>query len=55
MDIDTNKAKPKSPSDKRGDIAAPDFNGAAIIDEQGVEVPITEDMVRTACDELGTP
>ena len=29
-----------------------DFHGAAIIDEQGKEVPITEDMVKRACDEL---
>ena len=32
--------------------AEPDFNGAAIIDENGVEIPITEEMVQTACDEL---
>ncbi|MDG1165530.1 MAG: hypothetical protein P8P26_07325 [Porticoccaceae bacterium] len=30
----------------------PNFNGAAIIDEQGAEIPITEDMVQNACDEL---
>jgi hypothetical protein len=28
------------------------FNGAAIINEQGKEIPITEEMVQTACDEL---
>ncbi|MDA9566030.1 hypothetical protein N9R55_03045 [Porticoccaceae bacterium] len=30
----------------------PNFNGAAIINEQGKEIPITEEMVQTACDEL---
>jgi hypothetical protein len=30
----------------------PNFNGAAIINEQGEEVPITEEMVQTACEEL---
>ncbi|MCB1667882.1 MAG: hypothetical protein R3E73_12040 [Porticoccaceae bacterium] len=28
-----------------------DFHGAAIIDEDGKEVPITEDMVQEACQE----
>ena len=26
-----------------------DFHGAAILDEDGNEVPITEDMIRNAC------
>ncbi|MDB4322045.1 hypothetical protein N9975_00350 [bacterium] len=47
------KNRPNSSDDKQEDTVAADFNGAAIIDEQGVEVPITEDMVQTACDELG--
>ena len=29
-----------------------DFHGAAIIDENGNEVPITEEMILQACDEL---
>lgn len=29
-----------------------DFHGAAIIDENGKEVPITEDMIQKACQEL---
>ena len=33
--------------------AEPDFNGGAIIDDQGAEIPITEEMVQVACDELG--
>lgn len=32
----------------------PAFNGAAIIDEEGNEVPITEDMIQSACEELGS-
>jgi len=30
---------------------APDFHGAALIDEEGNEIPITEDMVQDACSE----
>jgi len=30
---------------------APDFHGAALIDEDGNEIPITEDMVKGACSE----
>lgn len=29
-----------------------DFHGAAIIDEQGREIPITESMVQKACKQL---
>ena len=29
-----------------------DFHGAAIIDENGIEQPITEEMVQTACQKL---
>ena len=29
-----------------------DFHGAAIIDANGREVPITEDMIREACEKL---
>lgn len=29
-----------------------DFHGAAIIDNEGREVPITEEMVKQACEEL---
>ena len=29
-----------------------DFNGAAVIDEQGREVPITEAMIQQACETL---
>lgn len=31
---------------------APDFHGAALIDDQGREVPITEAMVQRACKKL---
>ena len=30
----------------------PNFNGAAIINEQGEAIPITEEMVQTACETL---
>lgn len=30
----------------------PDFHGAALIDEDGNEIPITEDMVQEACSDL---
>lgn len=33
-------------------VTKPDFNGAAIIDDQGAEIPITEEMVQDACEEL---
>lgn len=29
-----------------------DFHGAAIIDSEGQEVPITEEMVKKACEDL---
>ncbi|MCG8673046.1 MAG: hypothetical protein MI867_26865 [Pseudomonadales bacterium] len=29
-----------------------DFHGAAIIDENGCEVPITEEMIQRACNDL---
>ncbi|MGB0669837.1 MAG: PA1571 family protein [Porticoccaceae bacterium] len=32
-----------------------DFNGAAVINEQGEEIPITEEMVQDACDQLDNP
>jgi len=33
------------------DAQAPDFHGAALIDEDGNEIPITEGMVQDACSE----
>ncbi len=39
-------------TEKQTEPAAPDFNGAAIIDENGVEVAITEEMVQSACDQF---
>ena len=29
-----------------------DFHGAAIIDEKGREIPITEEMIQQACEDL---
>lgn len=40
------QSKPRRPE------AEPDFHGAAIIDEQGREIPITESMVQRACEKL---
>ena len=31
---------------------SPDFHGAAVLDEDGNEIPITEDMVQEAFEEL---
>ena len=31
---------------------SPDFHGAAIIDDEGNEIPITEEMIKKACDDL---
>ena len=31
-----------------------DFHGAAVISKNGKEVPITEEMVRQACEEMGS-
>lgn len=39
-------------TEKETERATPDFNGAAIIDENGLEVAITEEMVQSACDQL---
>jgi hypothetical protein len=33
-------------------VPAVDFHGAAVIDENGKEVPITEEMILTAFDSL---
>ena len=41
------------PADKaKIDADAIDFHGAAIIDEDGHEIPITEDMIKDACKKL---
>lgn len=39
----------KTSNEKTADI---DFHGAAILNEDGSETPITEEMVRDACREL---
>lgn len=39
-----NKEKTKDSNEQ-----ATDFHGAALIDEDGNEIPITEDMVQEAC------
>lgn len=39
-----------SSKDKR--LPEPDFHGAALIDDNGREIPITEAMIREACEAL---
>lgn len=45
MDKDTTDKSDSNP-------LQPNFNGAAIIDDDGNEIPITEEMIKSACDEL---
>lgn len=40
---------------ERPEATEVDFHGAAIIDERGQEIPITEDMIQRAFQELGLP
>lgn len=48
-----NKETGDQNSKRKGDSnAEPDFKGAAIINEDGSETPITEDMIQTACEQL---
>jgi len=47
----TQSAQPKQPAHTDTEIEV-DFHGAAIIDENGKEVPITEDMVKDACEKM---
>ena len=50
----TNDYKQKNASAMTGDeVLNAEFNGAAIIDDQGNEVPITEEMIQSACKKLG--
>ena len=42
--------QPKDKSDKK--VKSPDFHGAALIDDNGREIPITEDMVQHAISDL---
>ena len=45
MDKDTTDKRDSNPPQ-------PNFNGAAIIDDDGNEIPITEEMIKSVCDEL---
>ncbi|MAZ69270.1 PA1571 family protein [Porticoccus sp.] len=42
--------QPKIKPDKH--VKSPDFHGAALIDDNGREIPITEDMVQDAFSDL---
>lgn len=44
--------KKENSEKKMQDDLKPDFHGAAIIDNEGREVPITEEMVKQACEDL---
>lgn len=53
FESNTSEYKDKNPTTRGGDTDFnAEFNGAAIIDEQGNEVPITEEMVQSACKRL---
>ena len=43
-------AQPKDKHDKH--VKSPDFHGGALIDDNGREIPITEDMVQDAFSDL---
>ncbi len=47
----TTKQQQNQVQDNPEDTTA-DFHGAAVIDNEGHEVPITEEMVQQACDDL---
>lgn len=51
MNSETTKQNSKQ-STAQTEEKATDFNGAALIDENGNEIPITEDMVQDACQTL---
>lgn len=42
----------QEPKDKKPETEAVDFHGAAVVDEDGNEIEITESMVRKAIHEL---
>lgn len=46
------KGKEKEGSGDSGEDQQIDFHGAAILDENGEEIPITEDMIQEACEKL---
>jgi len=51
----TEDMKAVNQPDERAKEKSLNFNGAAIIDENGAEIPITEDMVQRACEHLNAP
>ena len=40
---------------KKGEVGPLEFNGAAIINPDGSETPITNEMIEKACDDLEAP
>ena len=49
---DTSGAGKSEADESRNEGILIDFHGAAIIDEDGHEIPITEDMIKDACKKL---
>ena len=45
----------KETPNKKGEIGPLDFEGAAIINPDGSETPITDEMIEKACDDLEAP
>lgn len=48
----THRSTTNNSTHKQSKNADINFNGAAILDDAGREVPITENMIQTACDQL---
>ena len=45
----------KESQKKKCDVGPLDFDGAAIINPDGSETPITDEMIEKACDDLEEP
>lgn len=53
MSSEENQTDPgRTAKETSAEIPEVDFHGAAIIDENGNEVPITETMIKEACEKL---
>lgn len=53
MTSEKNQSETADSEDQKSDeLPDVDFHGAAIIDEDGNEVPITETMIKEACEKL---
>lgn len=52
MDFQPIKHNPDTLANKASEQASIDFHGAAFIDQQGHEIPITEEMIQLACQQV---